>query len=90
MPQKEFVYFDYYFSTLLLLERINELNLCGTGAILANRNEVLNNLIPIKYCVTCIEHVYLFLIVIAEQKNSNKIITALYCCGIDPKEKVKC
>lgn len=37
LPQNSYVFFDRYFSTIALLEKLSDLGIEGTGTIMANR-----------------------------------------------------
>ncbi|XP_042904032.1 piggyBac transposable element-derived protein 3 [Parasteatoda tepidariorum] len=91
LPQESFVYFDRYFSTLPLFKKLSEMHIYGTGTIMGNHISGLRQTEGAHMDRgTCIEHVSEDKkLAIVEWKDSNKVIMASNCCGMEPVEKVK-
>ncbi|XP_049776024.1 piggyBac transposable element-derived protein 2-like [Schistocerca cancellata] len=91
LPQESFIYFDRYFTSLSLLEKLTEMKLYGSGTIMANRLKGL----PLSDASKVvrgqsIEHVAENCdLVVVEWKDSNKVIMASNCCGSTLTEPVQ-
>ncbi|XP_049835018.1 piggyBac transposable element-derived protein 3-like [Schistocerca gregaria] len=91
LPQESFIYLDKYFTSLPLLEKLTEMELYGSGTIMANRLKGLPLTDTSKMVHgQSIEHVAENCdLVVVEWKDSNKVIMASNCCGSTPTEAVQ-
>ncbi|XP_049948040.1 piggyBac transposable element-derived protein 3-like [Schistocerca serialis cubense] len=90
LPQGNFVYFDRYFSTIPLLVKLKEKEIEATGTIMVNRIKNVNLKEGRMKRGEC--HSYVRAdeaVVITEWQDSQRVVIASTCAGIEPKCKVQ-
>lgn len=92
LPSGSHVFFDRYFTTLSLMERLHEIGIHGTGTIMGNRlrevtckqqTERLNRGESVEYVRSDGK------LVITEWQDSNRVLMASTCVGKSPESTVK-
>ncbi|XP_049855323.1 piggyBac transposable element-derived protein 3-like [Schistocerca gregaria] len=90
LPQGNFVYFNRYFTTIPLLVKLKEKEIEATGTIMVNRIKNVNLKEGRMKRGEC--HSYVRAdeaVVITEWQDSQRVVIASTCAGIEPKCKVQ-
>ena len=90
LPHGSFVYFDRYFTTLHLLQRLGEKGIEGTGTVMVNR--IRNVKLKDGKMQRGESHQYVRsddIMVVVEWQDNKKVVLASTCTGTEPVTKVK-
>lgn len=90
LPLGSFLYFDRYFTTLPLLERLKQCGIEATGTIMVNRLKGVT--LKEGKMLRGESHEYVRsdeAVVVVEWKDNQKVVLASTCAGIEPATKVK-